>query len=1114
MATKMSYGNPYQSKGASAPNGPIGGEVTPELHIKMSKKIAQLTKVIYSLNTKNDEHESAFQNLKESHEEEMQKLIADTKNKMAQYQSKVGKEMELRQRLQSLEATLAGNESHRHEAMEEFNLFKRKAVERESQIKAEHSQRVLSLSQDLLSIKRDFEDRFRQFEDVKQRLESERNNQIAELRTNHAAELSELQQKLKSSQSEVSQEKEQLILQYNAEINKLHEQCEALTVEKKHLCDDYESKLSKAQAFYERELAVLKEQTQSSAANEWKEQEALLRKQFNEKEHALQKKIGDLNAQLSVVEEDLAEYKNKLQAAESTLANKDANTIGLGKQLLEARQEISTATTKLKQVEGELAASRERCDEQAADMIKKSSLLGTLEATRLSNEATIKDLQGTLAKMEDKVNWLESERRNLEDSKHSLTEEQTSQLRSLEKALEELSIEKQTMKERYDQALENAKTTSETNIEQLKKEHTSQIGDLQSKHKEETEAAAKMAAEELEKLQKEMQKKLEDTDNRLSKERDAAKSLLEQTEADLSAKLKAAADECERMQRILEQSKQGLGSASSHIENLSQTNNRLKTELESTQKELRESKGKSLSVSNELDKLKHLHESKMLEMREELKNQLNQLSQDLDGKWTDTLRKECETLRSELTQQHSEDKRAALKQLSLMKEQELEAARTGWEIKIQELHQQLSSIKDNLATKSERAMNEMVELQRRADQDLNKLKFEMTAAAEAHAKKIAELEAELNKAKLQSKDQQSQALMDLEDRLSSQHLQNMAAQIESHKKAIESLETSAKQDKMTALTEMTRKTTQNLEKLKLELSQRHMAEMDQLSRAHKTQMAAAKMELERAVELKNQKEREHQNRIEDFQDDLNHRDRHIQTLDEQIADMKSKVSALRKDLEFKGHEMQRIKSDANDQLRNQKENLLQRHEEEIDDFTAVKIREHQAMLEEFNAAQELLKDKISALQIMLEEAEERYHNRDSRPEDIEQLARLRDMVEEREEYMKRLVEEKRYFQMELVNRETNFNKVFNSNPNVGVLNPFVKKKKKGEREAMRYVSAPSLNTTGNSPAGSSPNNPRLDPIPNSPTHDMMLNPKRPLHGEGLKRPRPPQPPRTKKFINT
>ena len=32
-------------------------------------------------------------------------------------------------------------------------------------------------------------------------------------------------------------------------------------------------------------------------------------------------------------------------------------------------------------------------------------------------------------------------------------------------------------------------------------------------------------------------------------------------------------------------------------------------------------------------------------------------------------------------------------------------------------------------------------------------------------------------------------------------------------------------------------------------------------------------------------------------------------------------------------------------------------------------------------------------------------------------------------------EEKRFFQLELLNRETNFNKIFSSMPNVGVINP-------------------------------------------------------------------------------
>ena len=55
-------------------------------------------------------------------------------------------------------------------------------------------------------------------------------------------------------------------------------------------------------------------------------------------------------------------------------------------------------------------------------------------------------------------------------------------------------------------------------------------------------------------------------------------------------------------------------------------------------------------------------------------------------------------------------------------------------------------------------MSEMVELQRKADQDLNKLKFEMAAAAEAHAKRIAEIETELRQTKQESTEQQAKAL--------------------------------------------------------------------------------------------------------------------------------------------------------------------------------------------------------------------------------------------------------------------------------------------------------------------------------------------------------------------
>ena len=66
---------------------------------------------------------------------------------------------------------------------------------------------------------------------------------------------------------------------------------------------------------------------------------------------------------------------------------------------------------------------------------------------------------------------------------------------------------------------------------------------------------------------------------------------------------------------------------------------------------------------------------------------------------------------------------------------------------------------------------------------------------------------------------------------------------------------------------------------------------------------------------------------------------------------------------------------------------------------------------------------------------EKYLNRESREEDLEMIKELTKNLNAREELLKKMEEEKKYFQMELVNRDNNFTKVFNSNMNVGCINP-------------------------------------------------------------------------------
>lgn len=52
------------------------------------------------------------------------------------------------------------------------------------------------------------------------------------------------------------------------------------------------------------------------------------------------------------------------------------------------------------------------------------------------------------------------------------------------------------------------------------------------------------------------------------------------------------------------------------------------------------------------------------------------------------------------------------------------------------------------------------------------------------------------------------------------------------------------------------------------------------------------------------------------------------------------------------------------------------------------------------------------------------------------IQKLQQLLEQREEELKRSRQELKFFKLELKNRENNYNKMFNANPNVGILDPF------------------------------------------------------------------------------
>ncbi|XP_006811612.2 protein FAM184A-like [Saccoglossus kowalevskii] len=965
MAAKMSFNYYQHGKYGTLPqNGQANMDVTPDLHLKMSKKIAQLTKVIYALNTKNDEHEQVLQSMKEHHEEDMQQLMVEAKDKIAMYKSKINNDTDQKRRMETLEDSISEYERQRRQALGEFNDYKRRAEDREMHLKIEHSQKILNLSKELLQVKKDFEAKLNYFQEMQVKFNSDKNAALDDLKKAHAKEIDELLKAQHMHHTDLSTEKESIHKQYREQISELENKYEQLNQAKSQMCEDYEDKLKKAQAFYEKELAVLKEHDQKKIIEEYQERERIMKREFGQKEQHLTRKVEELANQLELSESDLERLKHQLSETEGYLESKESDSSALSQQLAYAKQESMVAMTRLKQVESELIASKEMCSQQAKDLLKKSSMLGTLEATKISNEATIQDQQSELFKIKDRLSWLENERKSLENKSQTLADQQGGQVRALEKALEKLSSEKDDMRENYEKQIASIKQVTKDNLEKLQTEHKFKLSELIKEHQEKMESIQRENKEQLESLKQESEKKLSEEKDRLTNEKEKIQEELDKVRSELTYKLKMAEDEISRLQKLVAESEDGLGSAGSHINSLKTANNELQAQLENTTAELRVKKNEAATLQADIMKLRKDHNNVMESVRKDTKFKLEQLSKELDSKWAETLRKECNKLRMELIEQHNEDKAAALQQLSLMKNQEMDAARQGWQVKVEDLLKEISMLKMNLTERNQEASDETQRLRREMDEEIRRIRKEMDDSIEEYTKRISAIEAANVAERNRLEDEKQVELQNLEEKMKKIHEDELMSQILNNNLAIERTKEEAETQKMLDIDSLKMEHQQYCEKIKSDFSKRHMGELDQLTRAHKTQMGAVKMELERALELKQRQETDYQDKIHDLQDDLRHRERHIDNVEAEIREIKVDIDQLNKEIEFKGQEILRIKSATNNQLRKQENELAKKHQKHLDNLAAEHLRETQSMLGEFNRAQELLKDKISALQIM------------------------------------------------------------------------------------------------------------------------------------------------------
>ncbi|XP_038955248.1 protein FAM184A isoform X10 [Rattus norvegicus] len=987
-----------------------------DMHLKMSKKIAQLTKVIYALNTKNDEHDSAIQALKDAHEEEIQQILAETREKILLYKSRVTEELDLKRKIQVLEASLEDHVKMKQEALKEFEAYKRRVEDMQLCAEAQHVQRIVTMSREVEEIRKKFEERLRSFGQLQVQFENDKQSALEELRTTHRLEVQELlrSQEDHSASMNLGQEKAEEL--HRREVEALNNTLEELRLEKKELIEEYEGKLSKAQLFYERELDNLKRSQLFTAESlqASRDKEADLRKEFQGQEAILRKTIGKLKTELQMVQDEASSLLDKCQKLQMALATAENNVQVLQKQLDDAKEGEMALLSKHKEVESELAAARERLQEQASDLVRKASHIGMLQATQMTQEVTIKDLESEKSRAHERLCQLEKERAFLQSRTQSLDEEQKQQELEMEKKVNEV---KRTQQEYYEMELKNLQTRLEGEVAQLNETHGKTLEELAWKHHMAIEAVHSNASRDKIKLQTELEEQHKKEKLSLEEDKNQLQLELENLKQALGDKLTSANQEIDRLQDLVRKSEQGLGSAEGLIASLQDSQERLQSELDLTKGRLKETKDALLNVEAELQQERHEHEQTLATMKEEEKLRVDRMAHDLEIKWTENLRQECSKLRQELKLQHEEDKKCAMSQLLQLKEREKTAARDSWQKKVEDLLNQrhslgealhksinnISLLKQNLELQLCQSQTSLQQLQAQFTQERQRLTQELEELEEQHQQRHKSLKEAHVLAFQTMEEEKEKEQRALETHLQQKHSAELQSLKDAHRESMEGFRVEMEQELQTLRFELEDEGKAMLASLRSELNHQHATSIDLLRHSHHQELAAAKMELERSIDISRRQSKEHMCRISDLQDELRHREHHITDLDKEVQHLHESISTLTKELELKGKEILRIRSESNQQMRLHEQDLNKRLEKELDVMTADHLREKNIMRADFNKTNELLKEINAALQVSLEDMEEKYLMRESRPEDLQMIAELKSLLTERDQVIKKLI---------------------------------------------------------------------------------------------------------------
>ncbi|XP_063691217.1 protein FAM184A-like isoform X1 [Bolinopsis microptera] len=1043
----------------------LDGPMTPELHLKMSKKIAQLTKVVYALNTKNDEHDAHISCLQEAHELELKKVLASAEEQIVKLQTVVANQRNDKEAILDLRNRIFEYDQTNQDAVNEFKKFKVHTQDREDTLKKAYEEQMRTLKYELENMKSEFQSKTAEF--------AERSNQhdassimLKSLKEKHENELELLKEVAEQQQAAHEKKMDDLMKNYDKEISALKQK------HREELASQVSTEKSSLSTLYKTQIAQLEEEVST------------LKQLMEQGEYQSNNRISILTKEVEAAEARKANHAAEKEALGKENERLKSEVDELEGKFMETRRDLDNALQELANVKNDLSAQETAARRFADESNKKAGKIGELDELSQLHSVENEKLKFELKKLNDKLLEKEDEFGRLKE-KHAKTigiwEDKSNQLK---KDINVKDEEISRLKAEYKLSMEEHLASSSEREVELQKQKLEEIRLVKESSEKELEEVLEVSRANSQAIRDALEAEAANEKQALIEGYEVQLAELRKERDEMLTQLHELSDEVVRLKSVMGNSESALGETEKERQQLLHSLNEKQQHLELLHNELKDKLSVLQSLREEFDKEVANHAVTKKQREQYADDKVAAKAKELDGYWSKKLREDLEALEHELLRRQSQSRSSEIKRMKDTHLQEFLDAEAAWKEKTEALQAKVKELEKQLSVLNVEALKKEMSLNEQSKSEYLELNAKIKQLKIDHAQNIKEIEEEHKDAMKRLDESLTRDFKNQEDKLVLAHRQNIHEMTKANKLSVDVLKDQFEQKRtldINTLKMTARKELENqLTKCKKECAEKTELRIHELSLGYEEQ----KEELQRELEMRDREMKQFNIKLEQVQNQLTDKQLELSQYKDDVEELQNNLADLQKEFEEKCKEVMQIKQEAVIQIKKREKKLNAIHLSEIKGVQQKFTRDVDELTFKHQNDVEDLRLQMSELNHQLSLAYEQYSNRPSRPEDLNKILELENTIAEADERIRHLIDEKKFFELELVNRESNYNRVFNTaGPKIGLINPMNVKtritKKSRSDTAMRNPSSMTHQSTKSPNVATAFSSPILPNAPNT-----------------------------------